>query len=343
MSKFAKKRLRRDDRRHSPRAAFTGRDLVACLRANPFYSFDGLVDRSHRDRQRDPEIDQRAHAAVRLQRRWIAGGAVQRSSRSHRLRHPRAGGARASARAFPRAGDRARPCARALVVFDEMISGFRFHLSGAQGLYGVKPDMATFGKAIANGFSWRRCAAGARDGARGLDHDRERVFLLSATHGAETHALAAAVAAIGEMRRLDVAGHVQRMGARLIAGVHAAARDAGLEGSWSVSAHDASRRSCAATPTARCRCRCAPSSCRRPRPSRSSSRMWRSASRTARRDRRHPGGGPEGAGGVPPGTRARDRALPPRRPVKPVFRRFQLGDGRVLRRGSTIGAERAAS
>ena len=41
----------------------------------------------------------------------------------------------------------------AILIFDEMITGFRWHLGGAQTYYGVIPDLSTFGKAIANGFS----------------------------------------------------------------------------------------------------------------------------------------------------------------------------------------------
>jgi glutamate-1-semialdehyde 2,1-aminomutase len=119
----------------------------------------------------------------------------------------------------------------AVVIFDEMISGFRYHLKGAQGLYGAVPDLATYGKAIANGFSVA-ALCGRRDIMRlgGIDHERERVFLLSATHGAETHALRAAIAAIAVMREKDVAGHIARLGGRLMTGLRAAAKDAGLEG-----------------------------------------------------------------------------------------------------------------
>jgi glutamate-1-semialdehyde 2,1-aminomutase len=62
----------------------------------------------------------------------------------------------------------------------------------------------------------------------GYDHDRERVFLLSTTHGAETHAMAAAIATMRTYRDEDVVGHLYRQGARLRAGVAAAARDAGV-------------------------------------------------------------------------------------------------------------------
>jgi len=83
----------------------------------------------------------------------------------------------------------------AVFILDEMITGFRMHNGGAQAYYDITPDLSTFGKAMANGF-----ACSALMGKRhlmelgGIQHDRERVFLLSTTHGAETHALAAAIA-----------------------------------------------------------------------------------------------------------------------------------------------------
>jgi len=118
----------------------------------------------------------------------------------------------------------------ALLVFDEMITGFRWHKSGAQYVYGVKPDLSAFGKAMANGFSLS-ALAGRREVMRlgGLDHDRERVFLLSTTHGAETHAMAAAIATMETYRDSDVIGHLYRQGERLRAGVAAAAQSAGVE------------------------------------------------------------------------------------------------------------------
>jgi glutamate-1-semialdehyde 2,1-aminomutase len=118
----------------------------------------------------------------------------------------------------------------ALLVLDEMITGFRWHRSGAQHVYGIQPDLSAFGKALANGFALS-ALAGRRDVMRlgGLDHDRERVFLLSTTHGAETHALAAGIATMETYRDQDVIGHLYRQGERLRAGVHAAARRAGVE------------------------------------------------------------------------------------------------------------------
>jgi glutamate-1-semialdehyde 2,1-aminomutase len=119
----------------------------------------------------------------------------------------------------------------ALLVFDEMITGFRWHRSGAQHVYGVTPDLSAFGKAIANGFALS-AVAGRRDLMQlgGVDHDRERVFLLSTTHGAETHSLAAAIATMRVYRAEDVTGHLHRQGKRLRDGVNRIVGELQLQG-----------------------------------------------------------------------------------------------------------------
>jgi glutamate-1-semialdehyde 2,1-aminomutase len=119
----------------------------------------------------------------------------------------------------------------ALLVFDEMITGFRWHLRGAQHLYGVTPDLSTFGKAMANGFSVS-ALCGLRDIMRlgGSDHDRERVFLLSTTHGAETHQLAAAIATMQFYETHPVVETLHARGARLRQGYTQAAARHGLTG-----------------------------------------------------------------------------------------------------------------
>jgi glutamate-1-semialdehyde 2,1-aminomutase len=117
----------------------------------------------------------------------------------------------------------------AVLVFDEMITGFRWHKSGAQHVYDVTPDLSCFGKGIANGFSLS-ALAGRREIMRlgGYDNDRERVFLLSMTHNAETHSLAAGIATMMTYRDEDVVGHLYRQGRKLREGVAAAARNAGV-------------------------------------------------------------------------------------------------------------------
>jgi glutamate-1-semialdehyde 2,1-aminomutase len=122
----------------------------------------------------------------------------------------------------------------AVFVLDEMITGFRWSAGGAQGLYGVTPDLSTFGKALANGFAVS-ALAGRADlmGLGGMETDRDRVFLLSSTHGAETHALAAAVATMEIYAAGGADGGpveaMERAGARLRAGVEQAVRAAGVE------------------------------------------------------------------------------------------------------------------
>jgi glutamate-1-semialdehyde 2,1-aminomutase len=117
-----------------------------------------------------------------------------------------------------------------VMILDETITGFRWHLRGAQALYGASPDLSVFGKALGNGFAIA-ALVGRRELMRlgGIDHERERVFLLSTTHGAETHALAAALAVIDAYEEHDVVATLERQGERLRRGVEAAAREAGVE------------------------------------------------------------------------------------------------------------------
>ncbi len=117
----------------------------------------------------------------------------------------------------------------ALLVFDETITGFRWHARGAQKLYGVVPDLSVFGKALANGFSLS-ALAGRRDIMRlgSRERPQDAVFLLSTTHGAETPALAAAIATMRVYRDEPVVEHLHRQGARLAEGVRQASARHGL-------------------------------------------------------------------------------------------------------------------
>ncbi|MGW1011388.1 glutamate-1-semialdehyde 2,1-aminomutase [Streptomyces termitum] len=117
-----------------------------------------------------------------------------------------------------------------LLVLDEMITGFRWSEAGAQGLYGVVPDLSTFGKALGNGVAVS-ALAGRREVMErgGLRHSGDRVFLLSTTHGAETHALAAAMAVQTVYTEEGITARLHALGERLAAGVREAARSAGVE------------------------------------------------------------------------------------------------------------------
>ncbi len=108
----------------------------------------------------------------------------------------------------------------ALFIIDEMITGFRMDLGGAQAVYDIEPDLSTFGKALGNGFAIS-ALAGKREfmDLGGLSHSRERVFLLSTTHGAEMSCLAAAMKVIDIYKTEDVIGTLYRQGERLRSGI----------------------------------------------------------------------------------------------------------------------------
>ncbi len=86
----------------------------------------------------------------------------------------------------------------ALFILDEMVTGFKTGFPGSISKYDLNPDMATWGKGIANGFSF--CALTGKKEIMELGgiqaKGKEKVFLISTTHGAETHALAASIATI---------------------------------------------------------------------------------------------------------------------------------------------------
>ncbi|MEN8651549.1 glutamate-1-semialdehyde 2,1-aminomutase [Streptomyces sp. 21So2-11] len=116
-----------------------------------------------------------------------------------------------------------------VLIFDEMITAFRWSEAGAQGLYGVVPDLSTFGKALGNGFAVS-ALAGRRDLMEwgGLRHSGDRVFLLSTTHGAETHSLAAAMAVQTTYAEEGITAQLHALGERLAAGVREAAAGMGV-------------------------------------------------------------------------------------------------------------------
>jgi glutamate-1-semialdehyde 2,1-aminomutase len=107
----------------------------------------------------------------------------------------------------------------AVFILDECITGFRWHLGGAQRYYGIVPDLTTFGKALGNGFAVS-ALAGKRELMElgGIRTDKERVFLLSTTHGGETHGLAAAIATLRVYKSEPVVAHLEAQGRKLADG-----------------------------------------------------------------------------------------------------------------------------
>ena len=111
----------------------------------------------------------------------------------------------------------------ALFILDEIRTGFRLALGGAQQHFGVVPDLATFGKALANGFTLSVVAGRAEH----MRHVRESWF--SSTFNTSSMEQAAALATIAELRRTDGIGHIWRIGRRLMEGLDGLAQAHGVE------------------------------------------------------------------------------------------------------------------
>jgi glutamate-1-semialdehyde 2,1-aminomutase len=119
----------------------------------------------------------------------------------------------------------------AVFILDEMITGFRWHMKGAQHYYDVEADLCTFGKAMANGFSVA-AVAGKREimelGSIEFK-GRERLFLLSTTHGAEMSGLGAFIETMRYMQEFNVVEHIWDYGKKLIDLLNETAKDFNLE------------------------------------------------------------------------------------------------------------------
>lgn len=111
----------------------------------------------------------------------------------------------------------------ALLVFDEVVTGFRLALGGAQEFFGVVPDLACVGKAMGNGYPIA-AVAGRREVMEVFDE-----IFFSFTFGGETISLAAAVATIAEIRRQNVIGHLWEQGTKLKDGYNVLAREFGVD------------------------------------------------------------------------------------------------------------------
>jgi glutamate-1-semialdehyde 2,1-aminomutase len=111
----------------------------------------------------------------------------------------------------------------ALFILDEVITGFRFALGGAQEFFDVTPDLATFGKGLANGYPLSAVAGRA-------DIMRKMVDVhFSFTYSGECLSLAAAEATLLKLRRSHVPGYLAEMGSRLQRGANDLASKHGLD------------------------------------------------------------------------------------------------------------------
>ena len=117
----------------------------------------------------------------------------------------------------------------ALLILDEIITGFRWHERGAQFVYDIRPDLCTFSKGLANGFPLS-ALAGSRNIMRlgGFVDDVDRVFLLSQTMGAQPWALAAMLTVIETCLREQISARLHRIGADLRRGIEEVVTGAGL-------------------------------------------------------------------------------------------------------------------
>ena len=111
----------------------------------------------------------------------------------------------------------------ALLIFDEIITGFRFAMGGAQELTGVTPDLATFAKGISNGIP-----LSAIVGKKEYMFALEKTFF-SFTYGGDCLGLAAAKACIPKLKRDKVPDHLWAVGTTLKNGYNALAAQYGLE------------------------------------------------------------------------------------------------------------------
>ncbi|MBL4942736.1 MAG: aminotransferase class III-fold pyridoxal phosphate-dependent enzyme [Colwellia sp.] len=121
----------------------------------------------------------------------------------------------------------------AVLIFDETITGFRYHMGGAQKLFGVTPDLATFGKGMANGYP-----ISAIVGRKDIMILMEDIFF-SGTFAGETLSLAATNATLDFMLANNVIEHFDTIGKKLQAGLHRIINDMQAQQWLSVSGHPA--------------------------------------------------------------------------------------------------------
>ena len=231
--------------------AYTGRELICVPRQHPFFSFDDWFIGATALKRGIPEVH---HATTllfdygdlaSLQKLFaehpgrIAGvmlepattmGPCDAAPGYDRLRPPTPEVANWPGNFLKHVQDLCRR-EGALFILDEMITGFRWDLQGAQKLFGVQPDLTTFGKGMANGFAVA-ALVGRRDvmevGAINRP-GQERTFLVSTTHGGEMASLAAFLETVAVYEERDVVKHLWNYGAKLMTGLEQVAREAGVD------------------------------------------------------------------------------------------------------------------
>jgi glutamate-1-semialdehyde 2,1-aminomutase len=119
----------------------------------------------------------------------------------------------------------------ALLVFDEVVTAFRISLGGAQGYFGVKPDLTCFGKIVAGGFPSAGGLGGRRDlilrMAAGLESGKKRAYV-GGTMAANPLSSAAGYFTLREIEKRDACAVAGRAGDRLTAGLQKTIKRMGL-------------------------------------------------------------------------------------------------------------------
>jgi glutamate-1-semialdehyde 2,1-aminomutase len=112
----------------------------------------------------------------------------------------------------------------ALVIFDEVKTGFRTALGGVQALFGVMPDLTAISKGMANGYPIAAVV--------GLSQhmDRMKDIFVSGTFSVESMSMAASLATIQELKEKNVPDHLNRIGQRFIDGLNEICSIRGIEG-----------------------------------------------------------------------------------------------------------------
>lgn len=204
--------------------AYTGRSLVALCADHPFYSYDDWAISTTPMNAGIPQDI--SDLTLTFRYNDLPGVAAMFSAHPGRIAALILEAAKDAEPADGFLAGLRELCHRngALLIIDEMITGFRWPQQSAQRHYGVEADLSTFGKALGNGFAIS-ALVGKREIMRlgGFDHNRDRVFLLSTTHGAETSALAASLAVMKIYRSEPVVETLERQGRRLQAGIEDAA------------------------------------------------------------------------------------------------------------------------
>ncbi len=182
--------------------AFTGRDKVALCAEHPFFSYDDWFIGSTRcaagipDSMRDLTVKFSYNNFASVEKMFAEnkGQIACMILEPIKFERPREG--------FLKKLEEICKKENTILIWDEMVTGFKWGPKGAAGYYGVKGDLYTWGKGMCNGHSV--CAlTGRRDIMElgGIDHDKPRVFLTSTTHGAEIPQLGAMI------KTLDIFEH----------------------------------------------------------------------------------------------------------------------------------------